>query len=304
MRKALGRHVALAVVIGAVSLGTALSVTAQSRNVSKPAAIPAPISFHEVADRGLLVNAWINGKGPFSFAIDTGAGALLLSPQVASEAGVTVKTGRAVSVAGISGAHNSAQIGTLRSLAVGFRENFLPARGEVLITNGLPREVDGLVDPTEALWPLGYTIDIPRQELVAFDPNNDPVRASHQPEEGAVVRWLHEGRSRRPFVQLDTGERALLDTGSGLGLAIKDYQGERQAGHSIRDIGGGRVEARRVAARTIAIGSLTLRHIPTDLVSGAETDAPVLLGLAALRPFRIRFDPLHNLIEIAPRERG
>jgi hypothetical protein len=40
--------------------------------------------------------------------------------------------------------------------------------------------------------------------------------------------------------------------------------------------------------------------VPTDLVSGTEADAPVLLGLSALRPFRLKFDPLHRLIEIAP----
>ena len=28
--------------------------------------------------------------------------------------------------------------------------------------------------------------------------------------------------------------------------------------------------------------------------------APVLLGLNALRPFRLRFDPIHRLIEITP----
>ena len=32
----------------------------------------------------------------------------------------------------------------------------------------------------------------------------------------------------------------------------------------------------------------------------AASDAPVLLGLNALRPFRLSFDPLHRLIEIAP----
>jgi hypothetical protein len=36
------------------------------------------------------------------------------------------------------------------------------------------------------------------------------------------------------------------------------------------------------------------------MISGAEADAPVLLGLSALRPFRLRFDPVHRLIEITP----
>ena len=69
---------------------------------------------------------------------------------------------------------------------------------------------------------------------------------------------------------------------------------------TVRDIGGGRVSSRRVRPTTVAIGALTLRNIPTDLISGAEADAPVLLGLSALRPFRMRFDPVHYLIEIEP----
>jgi hypothetical protein len=46
-----------------------------------------------------------------------------------------------------------------------------------------------------------------------------------------------------------------------------------------------------------------LRNIPTDVISGAPAETPALLGLNALRPFRMRFDPLHRLIEIAPAER-
>jgi hypothetical protein len=141
--------------------------------------------------------------------------------------------------------------------------------------------------------------------LSAFDPRSDPIRINEQPEEGAVVRWLHEGTSRRPFVMLDNGDRALLDTGSSLGLAIRDRDSSdrKPAAYSVRDVGGGQISSRRVAAQTVSVGSLTLRRVPTDLVSGTEADAPVLLGLSALRPFRLRFDPLHRLIEIAPGNR-
>ena len=43
-----------------------------------------------------------------------------------------------------------------------------------------------------------------------------------------------------------------------------------------------------------------LAGLIAGMISGASSDAPVLLGLNALRPFRLRFDPLHRLIEIAP----
>jgi len=266
--------------------------------------VPGPVSFREVPGRGLIVRTWINSVGPFNFAIDTGAGATLLSQRVADEARVTIKGGR-TSIAGLSGVSTSARGASIQSLAIGESENYLPAKGEAMVISGLPHDLDGVLDPTEAFSPLGYVIDLPQRELSAFDPRDNPIRINEQPDEGTVVRWLREGLSRRPFVMLDNGDRALLDTGSSLGLAIRDSGSSdgKLPAYSVRDVGGGQISSRRVAAKTISVGSLTLRRIPTDLVSGTEADAPVLLGLGALRPFRLRFDPLHRLIEIVPGSR-
>jgi hypothetical protein len=292
----------------AVSFGAALSAAQDTRQPTNGRAavaelsVPRPASFREVPGRGLIVRTWINSTGPFNFAIDTGAGATLLSPRVADDARVTIRNGRLTSIAGLSGASRSARIASIQSLAIGDSENYLPAKGDAMVISGLPDDLDGVLDPTEVFSPLGYVIDLPQRELSAFDPRTTPIRINEQPAEGTVVQWLREGRGRRPFVMLDNGDRALLDTGSGLGLAIRDSgPSDRKApAYAVRDVGGGHISARRVAATTITIGSLTLRRIPTDLVSGTEADAPVLLGLSALRPFRLRFDPVHRLIEIAP----
>jgi hypothetical protein len=194
---------------------------------------------------------------------------------------------------------------TIKTLAIGDRANTFPGPIDAMVTSGLPNDIDGVLDPTEAFSPLGYVIDIPRLELSAFDPQTTPLSTDNQPSEGAVVPWLRERQSRRPFVQLDNGDRALIDTGSSLGLAIRDSSAANHTNASLsRDVGGGQITARRVRPTTVAIGSLLLRNIPTDLISGEEADAPVLIGLSALRPFRIAFDPLHRLIEIAPVERA
>jgi predicted aspartyl protease len=292
----------------AVSYGTALPVVRSTGSRVNESAVgfevPRTVSFREVPGRGLIVRTWINSTGPFDFALDTGAGATLLSQRVADEARVTTRSGR-TSIAGLSGVSTSAQNVSIQRLAVGDSENTLPAKGEAMVVSGLPRDLDGVLDPTEAFSPLGYQIDLPQHELSAFDPLTDPVKINEQPDEGTVVRWVREGLGRRPFVMLDNGDRALLDTGSSLGLAIRDSgSSERKApAYVVRDVGGGQISARRVAATTVSVGSLTLRRIPTDLVSGTEAGAPVLLGLSALRPFRLRFDPLHHLIEIAPASR-
>jgi len=258
----------------AVSFGAALSVTAAPGKPNRGTAaaelrVPRSVSFREVPGRGLIVKTWINSVGPFNFAIDTGAGATLLSPGVAEEARVTIKNGRATSIAGLTGTRVSARDASIQSLAIGDRENYLPAKGAVMVISGMPRDLDGVLDPTEVFSPLGYVIDLPQQEMSAFDPLNTPIRMNEPPAEGAVVPWLREGRGRRPFVMLNNGDRALLDTGSSLGLAIRDSGStdRKVPVYAVRDLGGGQISTRRVAATTIAIGALTLRRIPTDRVA-------------------------------------
>ena len=298
----------LSIITLATVVGRAVDTIAALPQHRKPAAtrsasvsIPHAVTFREVAGRGLMVRTWVNGSGPFNFAIDTGAGATIISQRAAAAAHVARISERATSIAGLSGAETAAHHASVQTLAIGDADNYLPAKGEFLVTDALPSDLDGVLDPTEALSPLGYILDLPERELAAFDPQAEPLRKTDAPVDGAVVEWLRETHGRRPFVLLDNGDRALLDTGSQFGLAIRESNYENKpAIAGVRDIGGGRISSRRVTTSNIAIGTLTLRRIPTDLVSGAEADAPVLLGLAALRPFRLRFDPLHRLIEIAP----
>jgi predicted aspartyl protease len=272
-------------------------------------AVPAPVSFREEEGRGLLVKTWVNGAGAYTFAIDTGAGATILSERVAREARVAIKRDSAISISGLSGASNgSGREATLRELAIGYQDNLLPARGMVIVTGGLPPDIDGVLDPTESFAPLGYTIDLPKGEISAFDPRTNPVRTSDAPPGGAVVPWVFQAGSKRPFVTLEGGRRALIDTGSGFGLAVNDEAARalglvpRAGGrerNGVRDLGGGEVAARRIAPATVRIGELELRRVPTDLIS-TEKGAPILLGRDALAPFRLTFDPLHRLIQISP----
>ncbi|HEY3104177.1 MAG TPA: aspartyl protease family protein [Pyrinomonadaceae bacterium] len=266
--------------------------------------IPRPVRLREVRGRGLLTDVWINSVGPLRFAIDTGAGITLVSPRAAGAARLSVQSGSGRSIAGLSGKGVAVRETTIRTVAVGDRDNVLPGSIDAVVTSSLPDDLDGVLDPTQAFSPLGYVIDIPRLELSAFDPHEAPLAAENARGDGTVVPWLRERGSRRPFVQLDNGDRALIDTGSSLGLAIRDSAVSERRNISLsRDIGGGQISTRRVRPTTVAIGSLMLRNIPTDLISGAEADAPVLIGLSALRPFRLAFDPVHRLIEIAPAER-
>ena len=289
----------------AVSMETALFAAPQStlQSAARSATV-RPVRLREVRGRGLLAEVWVNSVGPFTFAVDTGAGATLVSPRVASAARLDVRSNRSRSIAGLSGRRTTAHDADAQSLAIGDRTNYVPGSQLVVVTAGLPNDIDGVLDPTEAFSPLGYIIDIPRLELATFDSRAMPLRLEDQPREGAVVRWLREGSSRRPFVQLDNGDRALIDTGSSLGLGIRsNSESDRGRVSYTRDIGGGQVSTQRVRPMTVAIGALRLKNIPTDVISGGEAGAPTLLGLSALRPFRLVFDPVNRLIEIAPPSR-
>lgn len=271
--------------------------------------LPLPVRFREVEGRGLLVSAWVNGAGPYTFAVDTGAGATILSERVAGEARIPAGGSRAT-IGGLSGTGGRAgREARLQSLAIGERSNFLPSGSSVIVTGGLPQGIDGVLDPTEGYWPLGYSIDMPNEEITAFDPRVNPVRLSEAPPDGAVVPWLTDAHTRRPFVMLDLGRRALVDTGSGFGLAMSEGVArasgirfvEGRAHSGVRDLGGGTIAARRVPPITVRIGSLILRRVPTDVVSGTESGAPILLGREALQPFHLTFDPVNRLVRIAPR---
>lgn len=281
----------------------------RTRSLNAPA-LPFAARFREEEGRGLLVKVWVNNSGPYSFAIDTGAGASIISKRVASETRVTLAGVHTVNLSGLSGMCGAeGREAALRTLAIGARENYLPGKGFVIVTDALPPDLDGVLDPTESYWPLGYTLDLPNDTISAFDPRETPLRGLAAPPGGTIVQWVFDGSSRRPFVSLDAGRRALLDTGSGFGLLINENDarsfgiigtrgGERAA--DVQDLGRGRINARRVEPLTIQIGSMVLRRIPTDLLTGTGQGAPILLGRDALRPFEISFDPVSRLIRLRP----
>jgi predicted aspartyl protease len=272
--------------------------------------IPALARFSEVEGRGLVVKAWINDEGPFDFVIDTGAGSTILSTRVAQAARVAIASNSTVNLSGLSGTRGAAHEASVRSIAMGESRNYLPGRGSIIVADSLPTDIDGVLDPSETFYPLGYVIDFYAEALRAFNPHVEPLTHNDVTAGGDVVEWLTDGATRRPFVSLEGGRRALIDTGSGLGLGFTPEAaralgilGARGRGREgdVRDLGRGRVGASRIAPATVRIGALVLRGVPTDLLNGASDAAPIILGRDALRPFALTFDPVSRLIRFAPR---
>jgi hypothetical protein len=266
----------------------------------------APVRFRLDRSRGLLVDVWLNGKGPFLFAVDTGAGMNLITQRTATVSQLTVKTVRPVSLGGLSGTMTTSnREAMVTQLALGDPANVVTRSGLAIVVPSLTSGVDGVLDPTEVFGSMPYTIDMPNRRIVSGG------SISSNGGEQSTVPWIHFDSTSRPFVRLGDGRLALIDTGSNFGLAVNGRNAvvvgpnrKRDTRQGTRDLGGGTISSRRVAPTTISIGELELRRIPTDILYGITDDAPLILGRDALYPFRITFDPQRKLISFVTVEKG
>jgi hypothetical protein len=267
----------------------------------------APIRLRDERERGLLATGWINGAGPFVFAIDTGAGVSLLSRNVVARARLAVTRSRRPLVGGLSTSPiASNEEARLSGLALGRPDNRISTSAVAAVVANLPGEIDGILDPTDIFSPHGYSVDIPNRELRVFDGNVARLRLNEPPRGGGVVRWVREADNNRPFVRLNDGRLALIDTGSSFGLALNEPGSMAGRNHpqaeNRSDLGGGRVQYRRVEPQTVSIGALVLNKVPTEVLTGAAAGTPIILGRGALFPFKISFDPVARLISFEPTE--
>ena len=264
----------------------------------------APVRLKDERERGLLAQGWINGAGPFVFVIDTGAGVSLISRNVVAQGRLQVTKSRRTLVGGLSTSPIASDEETrVSGLALGQRNNSVRGSFSAAVIANLPGAIDGILDPTEVFRPYGYSIDIPNRELRVLDTAAQPLRVTDVPKDGAVVRWVREAGSERPFVRLGDGRLALIDTGSTLGFALNEAGRVAGSNHILtHDLGGGRIQSRRVAPQTVNIGSLVLNKVPTDVLTGVAAGTPIILGRGALFPFKITFDPASRLIAFEPTE--
>jgi hypothetical protein len=261
-----------------------------------------PIRFRE-SGAGLIVNGWVNGAGPFEFAIDTGADVCIISNRVAQDARLTVTKSKRLIVGGLSNAPiASNQEATASDLSMGTRDNSVPKRPALAVVTSLPGGIDGILNPGDLFGSLAYSIDLPNRQLLVFDSKSTGLDLAHAPRDGAVVRWIRVAGSDRPFVKLGDGRLALIDTGSGFGLAVREGTLTNGRNHSRRtsDLGGGNVQSGELSPTTVSIGAMVLENVPTQRLMGVPSSTPVILGRRALRPFKITFDPVAHLIAIEP----
>src|SRR5215467_838426 len=108
----------------------------------------APIRLRDERERGLLVQGWINGAGPFVFAIDTGAGVSLVSRDVVERARLQMTKSRKLLVGGLTTSPISSDQETqITGIALGARDNRAPGGFSAAVVNTLPGSIDGVLDP-------------------------------------------------------------------------------------------------------------------------------------------------------------
>jgi len=273
------------------------------QRLQQPASAVAPVRLRDGRE-GLTADVWLNGAGPFTFAIDTGAGVSLISRNVVDRARLQVNKSSRPLVGGLSTSRIASTEETrLSSLALGQPGNHISTHAVAAVVSTLPGAIDGILDPTSVFSPSAYSLDLPNRELRVFAGR---LSANDNPPGGAVVHWVGNDR---PLVRLSNGDLALIDTGSGFGLAVTNARVVTVGARDNRelqnrnDLGGGRVQSREISPQRVSIGALVLNGVPADVLTGVAPGTPTILGRRALFPFKITFDPTARLISFEPTER-
>jgi predicted aspartyl protease len=272
------------VVLGLVLLGC------QSRPLT--AGMPTPFRLAEQG--GILVAVMLNGTGPFTMAIDTGANHSAIAEDVAIRIGAPA----------IAQAIVTSSAGTrMRTLVRVERLAFGPITAGADATV-LPRDAlaamgafDGVIGQ-DVLAALRYTIDFDRRQIAWHD-----QPASVAGSRAVLTMTFDYGRFLVELPQRGSVLRLVPDSGAG-GLIL--FQG---AGRVLPDLVGpragiglttfeGRIDAESVRVRELLIGSSTLRNLPAVVVDRAGNRPADGDGLLPLHLFnRVTFDgPARRLI--------
>ena len=248
-----------------------------------------------------LVPVHVNGRGPFRFVLDTGAGMSLVSPQLAQQLGISAL--KSVTGHGAAGTVHI-EVGIARSLAVGssVRENV-----EVGITLELSRIASAIGTVVDG--DLGY--DFLRHHRVTVDyrtntlhlsngdskaPNGDarksiPFRLAHTSKPLMLVPVIVNDRSVLTFA---------VDTGSSVTVVSRRLVKEMALAPgplTTATGGGGSVVASIGSINSVEIGSKRVQRLPVLVVDFLETLSAAIdvqldgiVGYNFLRQFCVTID--------------
>ena len=217
-----------------------------------------------------IVDARVNGAGPFPLLLDSGAGATALDP-------------RGLRSAGIQDEVDSLQIGAFEAFDVAVRSLDMTD-----LSHALREPLLGIVGhPVFAAGTLTY--DFPRGEVRLS-------RDALAPEDPLVV----PGReSTRPWVVADLGSEqswVLIDTGSSRGLALTDLATRDGVAEPVMTGASMRVDGLHANYSMRLRDTIRVGPILLDRPVVGSSASPNLLGQQVLHRFAVSFDARSGLI--------
>ncbi len=236
----------------------------------------------DLSDR-LTVEAFIDGKGPYRFIVDTGADRTIIAADVAASLGLIA--GEDVMVQGIARALPAATV-RLRNLTLGrITLDSLP-------TPVLPREwlaADGYLG-IDAIDGRRVTFDFQNRALTVARSGYDSGRAGHNE---ALVRVSGNGGRLTDLDCRVDGARAFAFVDSGAQISIANsrlFEALAKNGATylsdvripLHGVTGGNAEGRLMSVSKLALGGLTFTNVLLVICDLAVFDAWGLAGRPAL----------------------
>lgn len=237
-------------------------------------------AFRADTQAGVIVEARINGAGPFRMVLDTGATHSAITDDVVEATGARA-VARTVVVSATGDAVRA--VVSLDRLEVGpiVRENILPS----VAPRGVFGEgIHGLIGQ-DVLSTLRYTLDFTRQTVEWHDGRSMPA--------GPALRLAFE--QGRFLVALRNGAttlRMVPDSGAGGLVLFRDFVTASYAGGTVQlSTADGVVMGRRLRLRELRIGDRSLRDVAAVHVDRPDRQPAEGDGLLPLHLFeRVTFD--------------
>lgn len=268
--------------LGSAALLLAALCSASVEAMASPSASRNIRSVPFTIDRagGIVVEARLNGEGPYRFLIDTGSARTVVSASLRERVGATVV---AKSLVVSAGAEEWATIARIGSLSIGVAA--VSDLDALVVSDRRLRGSAGAIDGIagqDFLSRFNYLIDRERK-IVLWNPT-----AAERPEGGASLPLVaSEGRFLVEVAQAN-GESLMMVPDSGADALVL-FTTRRAARLAMRPVGGevrlasltATRDVRRVEIARLVIGDQVLRNEPALVVASADAGSDGLLPLRA-----------------------
>jgi clan AA aspartic protease (TIGR02281 family) len=237
-------------------------------------------AFEAGAQGGVIVEARVNGAGPFRMLLDTGATHSAITEDVVEAAGARA-VARTVVVSATGGAIRA--VASLDRIEVGpiVRENILPS---VAPRGAFGEGIHGLFGQ-DVLSTLRYTLDFKRQAVEWHD-------GAAMPAGPAFRLAFEQGRFLLTLPQGATTLRMVPDSGAGGIVLFRELANASDTGSMVElSTAEGCLFARQVRVRMLRVGDHVLRNVMAVRVDRPDLQPAEGDGLLPLHLFeRVTFD--------------